>query len=711
MKRISPGTSSARGRLREKSGRRESRPQCFRILLLLLLLAWPDLSQAKEPAKTCLAIEDVYRVDSLQSVVVAPDVRSAVCVRRWVDRDTLAERFSLWAIDGDASATRPLETDEPDARSPVFSPDGRWIAIRSTRPRPAGWRQTPAVPPQSEAATDVWLVSADGRHVLPLAGPEKPYGRVFNDLFYARVAFSPDGRYLAFVADDGRDPRTPEEIAADVYVVRPDQGEGYTGYGTAQVWLAELDPQAGDQAAACAAKSVRRLTDDDISYGDLQWSPDGRTLFCHANKSGDVEAIRYSINKNFDIWAIDVASDRQRQMTDGPGPDVSPRVSPDGSRLVCLSSPRKGPHADVYNLVVVPLEGKSSATRPHVLYDHHAASADPPHPIPAFPLPDDCWDGSDAIWYTHFNRTKTDTVRVDLETARGTPVGDLTPGDGRTPLAKRWAARRRLSPPSDRWLKERVLGEERLIEWTNDGLQLEGTITVPPQGKPPFPLVVHPHGGPHSRTVAGFNFTAQILAANGYLVFQPNFRGSSGYGRAFLDANRRDLGGGDMRDILAGVQTLVAQGLADEKRQFVYGVSYGGFMTCWLTGHTKQFAAAVAQNAVTDMNVMWGTSDIQSWTQWELAGFPWEIADAMRSHSPIAYVDRVSTPTLILHSREDRRCPLPMGRMHHQSLVSRGVPTQMVIYPDEGHAIRQPRHQADVLRRVLAWFAEHDPAQ
>jgi dipeptidyl aminopeptidase/acylaminoacyl peptidase len=108
--------------------------------------------------------------------------------------------------------------------------------------------------------------------------------------------------------------------------------------------------------------------------------------------------------------------------------------------------------------------------------------------------------------------------------------------------------------------------------------------------------------------------------------------------------------------------------------------------------------------------VMWGTSDIQSWTQWELGGFPWEIAEAMRSHSPISYVDRVSTPTLVLHSRDDRRCPLPMGRMYHQSLLSRGVPTEMVIYPDEGHAIRQPRHQADVLRRVLAWFALHDPA-
>jgi acyl-CoA thioesterase-1 len=153
---------------------------------------------------------------------------------------------------------------------------------------------------------------------------------------------------------------------------------------------------------------------------------------------------------------------------------------------------------------------------------------------------------------------------------------------------------------------------------------------------------------------------------------------------------------------------LAAEKLIDPDRQFVYGISYGGFMTCWLVGHTTQFRAAVAQNAVTDMNVMWGLSDLQSWTEHEFAGFPWEVPDRMHTHSPMAHVDRVRTPTLVLHSRDDRRCPLPMGRMFHQALRARGVPTEMVIYPDEGHGIRQPKHQVDVLQRALNWFAAHD---
>ena len=236
-------------------------------------------------------------------------------------------------------------------------------------------------------------------------------------------------------------------------------------------------------------------------------------------------------------------------------------------------------------------------------------------------------------------------------------------------------------------------------------------MTLPPEGvaKKPYKLLLYPHGGPHSRSAPGFNFAVQIFAANGYAVFQPNFRGSVGYGRKFLDADRFDLGGGDMRDILTGIDHLVEQKIVDPRRQFVYGISYGGFTTCWLIGHTNQFCAAVPQNAVTDLNVMWGLSDIQSWTEWEFGGRPWEVPAAMREHSPITYAASIRTPTLILHADHDRRCPLPMGQMFYRALKKAGVETQMVIYPDERHAILQLPHQQDVLRRVLDWFAAHDP--
>src|SRR5205823_8344181 len=251
---------------------------------------------------------------------------------------------------------------------------------------------------------------------------------------------------------------------------------------------------------------------------------------------------------------------------------------------------------------------------------------------------------------------RTDTVRLDLKTGKGERLGPKIP--------ERRLRLRELLPPGNLFLKERLHGESKVIEWSNgDNKRVDGVLTLPPEevAKAPYKLIVFPHGGPHSRSVLGFNFTVEVFAANGYAVFQPNFRGSSGYGQKFVDADRFDLGGGDMRDILSGIDHLVKEKIVDRERQFVYGISYGGFMTCWLVGQTRQFRAAVAQNAVTDLNAMWGLSDLQSWTEWEFGGRPWEVPDLMRQHSPLTYAARVRTPTLILHSRDDRRCPLPMG--------------------------------------------------
>lgn len=676
----------------------------YGLALCITLLAAPLLGQNGE--RRPLAPEDLYQLAGPQSVVVAPDGRQAAMVRRWVDETSRVERFSLWLVPPDAKPARPLEAGEPDARGPVHSPDGKWIAVRSTRPASAGRKPIPSAPPESDPATDIWLVAADGSRSLPLAGPNHPYGRVLLDPFYGRVAFSPDGKRLVFVADDGRERRTPEELAADVSLVRPDQGEGYTGFGPAQLWIAELETAPGEFAAG----SIRRLTDDDVWYGDPQWTSDGQWLICHANKTSEVESVRYSINKNYDLWAIHAATGRQRQLTFGIGPEVSPRLSPDGKRLVCLSSPRQGPHADVFNLLLLDLPQPLDSGRPpaRVLFDHHQLQQEaPPHPVPAFPLPDECWDGTDAVLYSSFAGVDTRLIRVELASARGR---DFDPAEQASPLAKRLLAQRQQTPAANAILKKRFPSEDRVVHWTNEGLSLEGVLTLPSAeiAKAPFPLIVYPHGGPHSRSTQAFNFTAHVFAARGYAVFQPNFRGSSGYGRQTLDADRADLGGGDMRDILAGIDLLVEQGLVDRQRQFVYGVSYGGFLTTWLVGHTRQFRAAVAQNPVTDMNVMWGLSDLQSWTTWELRGLPWEVPEAMRRHSPLAYADQVRTPTLLLSSREDRRCPIAMARMFHQALLTRGVLTEMVVYPGEGHGIKQPRHQVDVLERTLAWFAAND---
>jgi hypothetical protein len=264
-----------------------------------------------------------------------------------------------------------------------------------------------------------------------------------------------------------------------------------------------------------------------------------------------------------------------QQLTTGIGPEVSPRIAPDGRRLICLSVPRKGPHADVYNLLVVNLD--SGEPQSKLLYDHHASTAEkPPHLSPAFPLPRDCWLDSQRIVTHALDGLRTRRQVIDLE--RGAEASDYVPvfDDNARRLQE---ARQRLTPPSLGSMQNRLRAPDRVIRWKScDGLEIEGVLTVPPEqvAQPPYKLIVYPHGGPHHRASSGSSFAVQLFAANGYAVFQPNFRGSTGYGLKFLDANRADFGGGDMRDILTGVDHLVAEGIVDADRQFVYGVSYGG---------------------------------------------------------------------------------------------------------------------------------------
>jgi dipeptidyl aminopeptidase/acylaminoacyl peptidase len=652
-----------------------------------------------------LSIDDLYQLDAPTTPVLSPDGKSVAYVRQWIDPIKKVDRYSLWTAEGKRDNAHSLETDEPDARSPIFSPDGKWIVFLSTRPRPDGWKQTPSVPLCSDAATDIWLIPKEGGKAIPLAGKDKPYGRVFNDGFYGRMAFDRDAKRLVFVADDGKDQRTKQEIENNVEIVRPDQGEGYTGYRAAQIWIAHLDDKPGEFAAS----KLERLTDDDVWYGDPQWMPDGKTIVVHANRTDDRESVRYSINKNYDIWAIDIASKKLKQLTNGPGPEVSPRIAPDGKKVICLSVPRKGSHRDVFSFALIDLSEDKPKTR--ILFNHHGLDA-PSHSPPFFPLPSECWEDDRILLFTNESETTSRLMRLDIESGTDSIADKGDDTKEPSPLIQRNRSRGALTPAGNAFLKERSFAIGRIFRWKSaDRTVLEGILTLPPaetNAKAPHKLVVFPHGGPHSRATVGFDFTVQVLAATGYAVFQPNFRGSSGYGQKFIDADRFDLGGGDMTDIVTGVDHLIKQGIADKDRLFVQGTSYGGFMTCWLVGHTHRFKAAVAINAVTDLNMMWGLTDIQSWTEWEFGGPPWKVPDLMRKHSPITYAEKVKTPTLVLHSRDDRRCPLPMGRTFYRALLANKVETQMVIYPDEGHGIRQPKHREDVLRRMLEWFAKHD---
>ena len=379
--------------------------------------AWGSSPSLAKDARTPLTIEDLYRIEGPQALRLAPDGRTAVFVRQWIDPKTKQERTPSGSSRATREKARPLEPGEPDARAPVFSPDGKWIAFLSTRPRPEGWKQTPPVPPESDPATDLWLIPADGRH----GDPARRAGQALRPRLQRRLLRP--ARLLArrqAARLRRRRRHRPAHARGDrattSQVVRPDQGEGYTGYGPAQVWVAHLDAKPGKFAAT----RIDRLTDDDVWYGDPQWSPDGKIARRPRQPTDDRESVRFSINKNFDLWAIDVAT---RQ---APAADHRARAGGVAALLAGRQAARL-PERPAQGLAPRRVQpGRRHARRrasrdAAVLFDHHGPSADePPHPPPAFPLPDDCWDGDDAPGLQR-RASAPSTARsgVDLATGKG----------------------------------------------------------------------------------------------------------------------------------------------------------------------------------------------------------------------------------------------------------------------------------------------------
>jgi dipeptidyl aminopeptidase/acylaminoacyl peptidase len=248
------------------------------------------------------------------------------------------------------------------------------------------------------------------------------------------------------------------------------------------------------------------------------------------------------------------------------------------------------------------------------------------------------------------------------------------------------------------------------LSWqARDGCSIEGWLVRPPfvPDGTHLPLVADIHGGPAWHWGNWFHGTwhyyAQVLAARGFAVLLPNPRGSTGWGVEFTDANRSDLGGGDFSDIMSGIDMLIERGIADPQRLGIGGWSYGGCLTAWAITQTDRFKAAAAGAAPTNWVSKLGTTDIRPFDEWSL-GELLRDPDGVWRQSAIRYLNRVSTPTLILHGEEDSRVPVSQSVELYLGLLAAGVETELVTYPRQEHLLHERDHQLDLLRRVIAWF-------
>jgi dipeptidyl aminopeptidase/acylaminoacyl peptidase len=249
----------------------------------------------------------------------------------------------------------------------------------------------------------------------------------------------------------------------------------------------------------------------------------------------------------------------------------------------------------------------------------------------------------------------------------------------------------------------------KVVRWKNsDGQWIEGVMTLPVgyvEGKR-YPFILNPHGGPSGAVTESFSAGNQFLAGNGFMILQPNFRGSSNYGQEFLNANRNHWGIRDYDDCMTGVDYCIAQGWADPDRMVCYGWSYGGYMSFWIVTQTDRFKAVSPGAGLPDLYSMYSTTDIPRYLKW-FFGTPWDNPEIYDKLSPIRYVKQVKSPVLILHGGNDARVPYSQAVEFYQALKDLGKEVTFVRFPREGHGLREPRHQLERLRRYLHFFAKY----
>jgi dipeptidyl aminopeptidase/acylaminoacyl peptidase len=574
--------------------------------------------------------------------------------------------------------------------SPAFSPDGTHLAFISTR-------------------TDRPQV-----HVMRLRGGEA-YAVTDAETGVGSFQWGPDGERIAYTMTDPKSEaeKTREEEKRDVQVVHEEFR--YTHLYTTTVAPADD-----------SARSVQRLTGGAFDITSFDWAPDGSALaFAHQPEP--------RINTGFleqDISTVPADSGAVTALVEQPGVDGSPRYSPDGTTIAFTSDGGEPKPIGLSDVYTIPADG-GAPTKLANTHDREAGLVG--------------WttDGSAVLVAEAVGTNR----HVQAVPADGSPVRQVTPGTGvygspalaeasghmaftyqnsTTPeevyVADGLGAMDGMAPSAKDPLTsvqadvpKPPMGRTELVTWTGPGdLEIEGLLTYPVgyEEGDRVPLVLDVHGGPagaHSRGFTGGPgiYMTQVFAQHGYAVLRPNPRGSTGYGRDFRYANRKDWGYGDFEDLMAGVDTVVEQGVAHPDSLALMGWSYGGYMTSFAVTKTDRFQAASMGAGLPNLISMTGTTDIPDYLVAHMGGEFWNDYATYEKHSAIYRVDQVSTPTQVLHGAEDDRVPTRQGQEFYRALERQGVPTEMVLYPRTPHGPQEPKLLMDVTPRILDWFDQH----
>ena len=640
-----------------------------------------------------LRIDDLFALATPSEPALSPDGRRIVYVLETIDRDADEYRSSLWTVDADGGEPMRLTHADRDCRdsAPAWSPDGSTVAFLCDT---------------GDGRADVWLTPPDSdagaRRLAAL-----PAG-------CGRPVWSPDGASIAVSAPVGAgtgDAITPLVVDRLGYKV-----DG-VGLVRNRRHIHVLDARTG---------SVRVLTSGDWDAGDPAWSPDGRQIAFPAGAAAEAD-----LTLSSEVYVIDAERPGPPRLVGDAGGVAGPVCwMPDGKALLVVG--HRTTATGNAGLLCVPLDGGETRDL-MAAFDRNVMPGAVAYPGGRPAVVDD----GPAVVVCVRDRGCTHVWRVDVEHGTRLPlvadprtvVSGLSVAAGRAAVVVADPSSfgeiavvgvdggelRRLTSHTGDSLPDVDLFVPEEREFTApDGTTVHGWVVRDPAAPSPAPLVLDVHGGPHNAwhpAADSAHLYHQLLAARGVAVAIPNPRGSDGYGDKFFTAVLGGWGVADEADLLSVVDQLVADGTADPARLGVCGYSYGGFMSCYLTGRTHRFAAAVAGGVVADLTSMAGTSDeAQDLATIEWRGRPYDNVEALREQSPIERVGNVETPTLILHGLADHTCPVGQAEQWFTALRQRGVPAQMVLYPGASHVFvveGRPSHRADYNTRLTDWMVEH----
>ncbi len=642
--------------------------------LLLLALGPADAGDRIMEAK------DIPGIRAAQDPQVSPDGRLVAFVVSEVDTKDNVYQTDIWLVSTSGGEPFRFTRHPKNDRAPQFSPDGKMLAFISER----------------EEKPQIFLADVRGGEPWKLSDLK---GGVSG------FAWSPDGTWIAALSAD-----TPSEDEEKRSKAKDDERVVDQDFRMTHLHRIEV-----------ATKETKRLTEGAFTLSDARISPDGT----------EIAAVRRPTPKADDGSASDIvivpaAGGAPKVLFENSGADTSPRYSPNGQTIAFLTRDGKLPRTGNDAIGIIP-RGGGAITRltpidlnpGAILWSGDGASilftstvgvegrlysvsvkGGAPRSLMsgAYTVSSPVLAASTpSLVYLRQDPRSPSDVYLQAVDATSTPTAAVAP--------------KRLTTLNPK-LSEFALSVTEVVKWkAADGREIEGLLHRPEgsTGKK-LPLIVHVHGGPSGAYTltfpAAMNNYHHILTGRGYAVFQPNFRGSTGYGDAFQRLNVNDWGKGDFQDIMSGVDALIARGIADPDRMALHGWSYGGYMCAWSITQTTRFKAASCGAALTNLFSMYGTNDIPSTLDDYFGGPPYAKAETYWSASAMAWVTKVKTPTLILHGQADDRVPTSQGQELYLGLKKLGVPTEFVTYPREPHGFREPNHQVDKIERELAWFAK-----